>query len=498
MALCAGALALLALALVEGARSGCVRMEGQIVGQTALHSALGEYHRELWKQYHLLFLDAAYGGEKAAKEAVQGRIQWYLDKNLPRDGVFLQEIPWVYKDWLRLSVRAAPLRGISLASDWGGAVFRQRAARVMENRWGFTYPAYLEEAFSTVTDRALDRQDVAGQRRAALEALGRYRYTPREDAVEEDVPDGEGDKSGEGRKPAANKPKKKLDPLPIPNPCQWLEGRLGQGILALALPQPGEYSKNRAELENLIHARRGRQDLWQGNMPRPQRQAVAGGLGEKWLFMEYVVFYSGHYGHINEKNQLKYQMEYVLWGGGGDEENLRITASRLMALREAANLAHLYGEEKKRGLAREVSQAICALLQVPEAAPVLESVILLSWASWESVLDLKQLFSGGRVPLIKTEEQWRSDLDAVLGGGGEERHGEDSGLCYLDYLRIFFLLGGEEELTFRFMDIVEMDIRATPYNKDFCLDGCIDAFISPLVIESGFGYSYEMERTMEY
>lgn len=45
------------------------------------------------------------------------------------------------------------------------------------------------------------------------------------------------------------------------------------------------------------------------------------------------------------------------------------------------------------------------------------------------------------------------------------------------------------------MDIMEMDIRKTPGNEAFRLDGCFDTYKAKLSVSSGFGYYYEMERS---
>ena len=44
------------------------------------------------------------------------------------------------------------------------------------------------------------------------------------------------------------------------------------------------------------------------------------------------------------------------------------------------------------------------------------------------------------------------------------------------------------------MDIMEMDIRRTPGNAVFRLDGCFDTYEAHMAVTSGFGYSYEMTR----
>ena len=51
----------LILTLVEGAGINAIRMRTETAGNIAVRSVLGEFHRELLKQYGLYFIDASYG-----------------------------------------------------------------------------------------------------------------------------------------------------------------------------------------------------------------------------------------------------------------------------------------------------------------------------------------------------------------------------------------------------------------------------------------------------
>ena len=50
----------LILMLVEGARINAARARAEIAGNIAVRSALGEFHKELLKQYDLYFIDTSY------------------------------------------------------------------------------------------------------------------------------------------------------------------------------------------------------------------------------------------------------------------------------------------------------------------------------------------------------------------------------------------------------------------------------------------------------
>ena len=76
----------LILTLVEGARINAIRMRTETAGNIAVRSVLGEFHRELLRQYDLYFIDASYGTGNASMDRVQQHLQTYMSKNLESEG----------------------------------------------------------------------------------------------------------------------------------------------------------------------------------------------------------------------------------------------------------------------------------------------------------------------------------------------------------------------------------------------------------------------------
>ena len=68
----------LILTLVEGARINAIRMKTECAGNIAVRSVLGEFHRELLRQYDLYFIDASYGTGNASTENVRQHLQNYI------------------------------------------------------------------------------------------------------------------------------------------------------------------------------------------------------------------------------------------------------------------------------------------------------------------------------------------------------------------------------------------------------------------------------------
>ena len=105
---------------------------------------------------------------------------------------------------------------------------------------------------------------------------------------------------------------------------------------------------------------------------------------------------------------------------------------------------------------------------------------------------------GEQVPLMKDSSTWHFDLKAAMKFGVSEKKEVTNGLFYVDYLRILMCLEKNDILTSRAMDMVEADIRGTPYNSQFRLDGCLDAIVADIKIKSVYGYDCEIIRERSY
>jgi len=101
------------------------------------------------------------------------------------------------------------------------------------------------------------------------------------------------------------------------------------------------------------------------------------------------------------------------------------------------------------------------------------------------------------VPLVKGDTSWNCSLDNLFDLNIKEEK-EQQGLGYEDYLRILMYFTDLEKVTFRFMDLMEMDIRRTEGNEYFRLDGCLDYIETEVRIRSGFGFEFEVRHADGY
>jgi hypothetical protein len=131
---------------------------------------------------------------------------------------------------------------------------------------------------------------------------------------------------------------------------------------------------------------------------------------------------------------------------------------------------------------------------------VIETALIAAWAYAESILDLRQLFAGGRVPVVKTSQNWQislQNLHKLLSGLDTYRKNDQSGLSYQDYLHVLLLKESKTELLTGGMDIIEQAVRADGW-QNFRLDCCITALEVSVDVMANTTKIYNVTRSYCY
>ncbi|MBP3895419.1 MAG: hypothetical protein J6D07_03030, partial [Mogibacterium sp.] len=183
------------------------------------------------------------------------------------------------------------------------------------------------------------------------------------------------------------------------------------------------------------------------------------------------------------------EWEYIIKGSPDDEVNYRACRRRLFLARNALNLLALYRDPAKVEMVITVAEAITP----GPLGLVTQAIVAEAWAALETEMDLDDLYSGGRVPVLKTPEQWKTGLGAVLDSDDvrkkldeesremlDEKRGELSGISdgigrmvqvreglnYDEYLMVMILSMNERTRLLRIMDLVTINMKYRHY-KDF-------------------------------
>lgn len=193
---------------------------------------------------------------------------------------------------------------------------------------------------------------------------------------------------------------------------------------------------------------------------------------------------------------LDYELEYVISGKESDAENLEKTAERILLIRLVSNFAYIQTDSAKKAEAAAMAAALCALIAVPAVIEAVTQALLFAWSFGESVVDIRALLKGSKVPLIKDSDSWQLQLSALLQLGSEEEQNEGKdtpgGMAYEEYLQILLFLTGTESAAMRGLDLIEQHMRTEKGMEWFRIDHCITKMEvkSMCSLRRGISYSF--------
>ncbi len=416
--------------------------------EQGLYSLFAGYDRELYDSFGLLFLEGGYGSKNLKPEEMCREVYEIAQEVVDPEGL------------LGLSLQEKTMTGYVLATDNQGAAFRRQVCQTMEKRLGISGLQWLSQQLQ---ERGESAQSQVTQYEAQdLESLQEEYERQKELAAAA----GESQDNGqaEDQTPAEV-------PADFVNPIGVIQQLRSLGILSLVIPDPAGLSTAVLDSgEKRLHERQLQQGM--GLLPKANSTAQS-----KLLLLEYLVEVFPCYTSQEEAEGLRYQVEYALGGKSSDLENLKSVLNQLLLLREALNFAYLYTSPTKSAQADAMALTISSFLLIPEAAQLISLILKGCWAFGESLLDLRKLLEGGKIPLFKDDASWQLSLNSLA----QVREVMDSegpsgdGLDYPWYLRILLFGKGEDALAQSAMELVEYDMRIREGQSWFCLDSCVDA-----------------------
>jgi len=479
MVLCFSVLLIFEITLIKGAEQNTVRTEAELAMDVSGQSLLAEYHRELWEQYSMLFVDTSYGRGQPSASNLSERLGFYMSKNLANTSL------------ISMSVEEEEILDYKTAVDEQGAVFSSAAAEYVERIAGVRNINKQLMNFNIWKKEDLTQQDTERKQKENQEKIDSHPI------------------------PVRIKKKQKYDTekgimvtveekeeVPIKNPADAINNQRKKGVLQLVLDQSDQISQTKVMLNQYVSLRESRMS-GEGITSEKNQKTKSGAYSENILFQIYVFDKMGFWGKEFEKSNMKYQTEYILYGHDNDAENLKAAVSRLLVLRETSNLLFLSQDAGKKAEIESMAAGVAAVAVSPDLYPLIKTSITFGWAFMESVQDVKSLMHGGKVPILKTDATWKTELSNMINPSKTEvekgtESGTEKGLSYQEYLFMLMLLQNQNTKVFRTMDIVEMDVRKTQGNENFRIDGCINNFTGTISTIDRNGYSCNITRNYGY
>lgn len=289
------------------------------------------------------------------------------------------------------------------------------------------------------------------------------------------------------------------------NPLELFSQIKEQGLLGLVL-------KDQAVSEKTLATAIGLEErlLCQGSGEK--RREVSG--YDRICFDWYVLQEFSHFDReVSADRALSYEVEYLIAGKASDRENLEAVVLRLLAMREVQNAEVILTDPTMMGQAYEIALALAGASVNPALVQVVQVAVVAVWALVESILDLRALLDGKKIPMLKTRAQWKSQLGALqtaLDGGKDTS--VQKGIGYQEYLFALLALLPQKKLAYGCMDLMEASMQQQEdyayvkmdhmvYTMDiscsFTGQGLFDAFLpmQPLWVDL---YRSECQETLYY
>lgn len=467
---------------IESVRMASARtqiLNGMDIG---LYSLFGQYDKKLLEEYDLFAFDGSVGGGQLNLAAVCDNLESYMK-------------PVLKQNSQKLELKQSGLTGYRLLTDENGEVFYQQIVQYMQETLGSQGVQLLLNRMSerekkteeadlkagqAETGGSIDRydseMDQASQKsRQAAEEAAKKQEEQRKDQNSQGGNSSSGDSfgSGTGQPEQPAQPAQPVPPAqkPVNNPITVIKRIMKMGALELVLPAGKGISANEIDKSTLVSGRQ----LQQG-MKMPDGITAENGYSSGILFQQYLMNHLGNYSEPSSAG-LAYQMEYIFAGKDNDVDNLKSVATKLLFIREGVNFACLMADNVKRSEAQALATLIASSFLIPPAAAVIESALLLCWAFAESVLDVRELFCGGKIPLVKTAAEWQISLENLpnlMQGLDSMRRNDENGMSYEDYLQVLVLSVNKSKKVMRSMDMIENTIRSNG-REHFYMDSCIVA-----------------------
>ena len=415
--------------LLEAARIKSIHFIAGEQTKLAVINTFAEYYQELWEEYRVLGRNLSSLESDIIKEASSGNKEEQMSL-------------------LNFSVNQVCDLRYTLLTDKNGQLFIKGISNYMQNNALYENVQSLYSAYEAIKglleNKDMDVENIDN----ALKVLEDSNFNS--------------DAEKEVEKEHTNLSN---EVMLKKNPLEEIKKLQKKGILQLVLKEPDSVSEKELEATNIVSKRSKKKGTLEDDANINWMDTI--------LFQQYLLQYFGYYGAEKEDRALSYELEYFIGKKQNDTANLKATVNKILLTRQAVNMMYLLSDAQKVAIARSVALGFVAVGVPPSVIEVLKTGILTAWAYAESILDLRALLAGKKIPLIKSSHSWTLEIDKIanIGTGFQMAKESKNGISYQNYLRVLLFFEQEEDLAFHAMDVMEACIRKK--DADFWIDNMV-------------------------
>lgn len=430
--------------MAESVRVLAIGHRNEVLTEQAAENLLSMYTDRLWEDYGILGVDACCGGEETDLSALEGKLLSLAQANTEADpGTYLYTA----------EVSGVSIDAYAVLTDGGGTPFLRMMAEQGK-------AMLLESAAEKLQDEILPCEDGTAEDSGCMDAMNRgtEAIESAAEAAENQTKDTE----------AAESPPAPTAPPPAENPIDTGKNLFSEKALDFFIPPEEQVSDVQTDLSDAVSKR----TLRTGSLASPPDLSA----GDRILAVQGIMDLMGCYtGAADSGEGLQYELEYIIGGDDSDAVNLNSTIARILAFREAENLISLWSDPAKVAQAQELALVFAGATAIPPLIEAVKLGIIAAWSVAESVLDVRALLHGDRIPIVKTAAEWTSDIYTLAECFDvHKRAGAcQTGISYADYLRILLTFEKKERLAYRTMDLIEQKLHAQENYENVRLDSHI-------------------------
>ena len=437
--------------LLEAGRNIEMAKIAEMDSESGIESIFAQYCVPLWDEYRILAYDAGNPGEFNLDQ-IEDYIKAQNKSNFEiTEGSLLSDST----SMLRLNLDEISIPDYTLLTDADGAAFQKQIVSYMKNNIAYETAKKLYSDYSAMYN---------------IEKESEYEEESVDDAIDiiKDDTSASADKSGteyaksvslarcspsKSISDESSDKKEKSIKLDEDNPLVSVSETKTKGILSLVL-EDEKISSNTLDCTNCVSERTRYDDI---------------------LLNQYFLAYMSSYTDVKDSHSMKYELEYMICGKDDDSENLKGTITRILLIRCAANFAYLMTSPAKQSEALAVAATMAGFTVNPAIVEAVKYGLLAGWAYCESVLDLRTLMDGEKIPIIKSDETWTSGLSGIssLLSGRAKAKSSDIGLDYKGYIGGLLMFQSKSQELYRAMDLQEATVSGNSGYSEYRMDNSI-------------------------
>lgn len=125
-------------------------------------------------------------------------------------------------------------------------------------------------------------------------------------------------------------------------------------------------------------------------------------------------------GYSKDTHYLNHEAEYILRGSLHEKTNLQYVSHTIMGIRFVMNYLHLLTNTEKRTFIMGVATSIAGWWTFGLGVYIVAALMMAAWSYVESLVDVRYLLEGKKVPFLKTRTDWYTSFNGIVKGIVEE------------------------------------------------------------------------------